>query len=377
MQYILIFKRGQRMNKKTKTLIKIFKIYNNGNMKPIIIIIISTVISLVSILFLLCAIRSSIYYYGDIDLLKKTYSVEISENEDIEILNSVFNKVDRQPAKVNNLFIYIEQDNLKIEQVNLVFPDRLDYYNQEFMVLKIDRGRFFTKEEIEEGQELIILDEREYQKYYRESNINDIINYKGVDFKLIGIYDSNNGSRAILLYNTLYKSTEKQEAINMNINRIEFMFKEKLDKKTISKMENLFYELSGRTISFGNLLKEVSGSMIPFVIVYTAFIGIILLLFFICLLQLFKMIKIFNQYKYSVLYSIGMKKIYWSISEILSYEICSIISYFISIIIFEYLINIVYYEADLSFLYFVFLFFILQIVIIIIHLYENNKNYNR
>lgn len=377
MEYILIFKRGQRMRKKTKTLIKIFRIYNYGNMKPIIITIISTVISLVSILFLLCAIRSSVNYYGDIDLLNKTYSVEISENEDIEILNSVFNKVDRQPAKVNNLFIYIELDNLNIEQVNLVFPDRLDYYNQDFLILKIDRGRFFTKEEIEEGQGVIILDEREHQKYYRESDIDDTIDYKGVNLKLIGIYDSNNDSRAILSYNTLYKSTDKQKTINVNINRIEFIFKEKLDKKTIKKMENLFYELSGRTILFRNLIKEVSESIIPFVIVYIAFIGIILSFFFICLLQLFKMIKTFNQYKYGVLYSIGMKSIYWSISEILSYEICSIISYFISIIIFKYLINIVYYEADLSCLYFIFLFLILQIVIIIIHLYANNKNYDR
>lgn len=352
----------QRIKRLLIVLLRINKIYCKKNNKYFIIIVLSLVLSLISMYFLIYAMNKSLNNFGDIFTLERTYTFEFIQKSDIETLHQVLMEHQLYPVATKNFFAYKYNGTTNIDKIVLIFPEKLSEFNNKNLLYQIRNGRYFTKKEIEERENVVILNYLEYMRDFPNVFIGDSFSYEGINLTLIGI----SNDVTLIPFATFLDNNLLQNKIH--INYIELKFQIKLDRNILHKISDEYEKRATNKIIIQSLFNQVIDSIIPYIVLYLLFIGLINILFLISVRQLFSLIDHSqNRYKIVNLTKLGMNLIYWRICRIYYIEKCLFVSYIISIFAF-YVIYLLLALTNISFMmvikYTLFIFILVQIYLI-------------
>lgn len=182
-------------------------------------IILSESMILVSTYLIFSAFDNTVKKWGEPELLQRTYLLETDNYLDLKLLVDIFDILDIYPSKVNDLTtVKASGSSGNTNFIKLIFPENMNCLNQAETSNQINEGRYFTKEEIERGIQVIILGMVEYRSRYSNKKIGDNISYSDSNYKLIGI-SKNSKFNTIIPFNTLFnKGLENRNIQTVYIN---------------------------------------------------------------------------------------------------------------------------------------------------------------
>lgn len=237
------------------------------------IVILCTLILTFSFVFLISKeVISKFSEYGDLSEAVRTYEVRFSGANSVEAFNSILKEFKKK--KIDQItYINLTVKNNDLRHINFCFDTQNAYLNPNNMVKKIISGRDFSKSELENGLNAIILSQKDYSKYYRDYNVGDIITFAGHDFELIGISkDDSKKIGSVLPFSTILKYKEL-----FRINEAFLTLTERLSKKEIRELINsaknglnddVEYRITtSSSWVIESLVKNISGSIIAALIV--------------------------------------------------------------------------------------------------------------
>lgn len=124
-------------------------------------------------------VNKTLEEYGGLEELKMTTSIEPSYNgipqKDLQILLKIFNQYEIKNIK--EIWLNLQP----LMTVGVQCSEDAPAFDREI------EGRWFTKEELTDGDEVVILNIEDYKCYFSDYRIGDFIPLGGMDFRLIGI----------------------------------------------------------------------------------------------------------------------------------------------------------------------------------------------
>lgn len=219
-------------------------------------------------------VKKNLIEYGGLHEAKTTYNIVFDNEEPQKELKIVLKMLDRYHIQ-NIKEIWIAFDPLSRVSINYPAENLVSYSDI--------RGRGFTKKELINGSNVILLSNDDYQIYFSDYNIGEDIVLGGRKFKIIGI--SPTIPQSIVPFNCLMKDNIKGA---FRINDLVLKTEYSITRKGISNIRKEYYRQTGFNPSkgffeinsrFGDVLVDIFNSMLDYIC------SIFLLLFF-CFLTL-------------------------------------------------------------------------------------------
>ncbi|WP_110932633.1 ABC transporter permease [Paenibacillus bouchesdurhonensis] len=229
--------------------------------------------------------------YGELNESVRTYEIRFSGINSVKSFDFILKEFSSNNIeKIKHINLSIR--NNEISHLDLIFTSNYrDLYPQS-MGNRIIQGRNFTENEIDTGEDVIILSQSDYSEFYSNYNLGDVIDFSGYDFELIGISRDDNKTSSVIPYSTILKISQYNNN-PFRMNEAFITLEERLSKKEIRKMikaakNNDLNDAEIRIITSSSWmivskLENISGGVMASLIVI-----------FFSVLNVFKMIKILH-----------------------------------------------------------------------------------
>lgn len=301
----------------------------------------------ITIAISLVLIKGLLVQLGDVNEInesKKSYFVvtqcNIDDSRCILTLDNIINNSDLpEVTRISNIFVNSSSSNYEAQAISQYNS------NSSFESNNIIKGNWFSDEDINEGNMIVICNEDFLSKYYPKSGMGDSIKLFNCIFIIRGIVESSDDSTADIYipYNALTKICEKcnndmrvSSTLNIDFSE-ELSESQKIELIDISnKYVHQTDEIKSRyDLSFvGNLLD---------CILYIGLICIMLMFCVINVINLFRYFSLSNLYEYSILKICGCNNSFITALMILQAFIIIVCSYAIALV--EYFISFPFQES--------------------------------
>lgn len=136
-----------------------------------------------------------------------TYDIDVDGNNEFNSLLDTFNEQDISQVEYYTVGGTYED----FSNYGIVFEKKYDFFNSlASSNLKIISGRNFYQQELENGDRVIVINISYLKEYYPESDIGNVIEISGNEYKIIGICNDMDGGCDIYIpYNNIYKKSDK------------------------------------------------------------------------------------------------------------------------------------------------------------------------
>lgn len=286
------------------------------------IVILCTLIITFSFIFLICNVIIDKYSeYGNMNEAMRTYEIRPSGSNSVKSFDSILNELEQKGIE-KITYVNLTVKNSEVHRLNLVFDNKRANLN--LYIPSPIEGRDFNNNELA-GQNVIILSQDDYSKFYMNYTVGDIIRFVDNDFKLIGIHKE----YSMIPYNTLLNISKNNEN-SFRLNEAFILLKERLDKKelhTIIKSaksranHDANYKITtSSSWMLDSIIHNISGSVIAGLVALT-----------LCTFNILNLVKVIQFRNKSLV----------AIYRVLGYENKYIILNFITIIMILILISVI------------------------------------
>ncbi|WP_165868490.1 ABC transporter permease [Natranaerovirga hydrolytica] len=302
--------------------------------KTLVILVIVLWVSFMSIFALILSLRTQQESIGELESLKRTYTFRFQSNKDLEILLQGLFDLDITIIKSKRENVGLNFRNQQFRRVTLEYPDEWHFLNNKTLQYNITQGRFFTQSELEQGEKVIILNNRDYHHFFSDILLGDTIRIGNHEYHLIGLYESNNPTiGSIVPYKGISELSSESNIIKLY--SIQLLLDAPLSSGSEKELVQLIKTETGNEISIISMYDDTKGFMTPYRIVYLFFMALIL---FFCAFNIRKLIKIMTiqkKYMYTLFRRLGMSINIWRITCFITVECIILFSCILSIILYK------------------------------------------
>ncbi|WP_164515115.1 ABC transporter permease [Paenibacillus lentus] len=229
--------------------------------------------------------------YGELDEGARTYEISFSGINSVKSFDVILKEFSsRNIEKIKHINLTVRNNG--IFHLDLIFSSNYKDIYPQSMENRIIQGRNFSENEIDAGEDVIILSQSDYSEFYSNVSLGDRIDFSGYDFELIGISRDDNKTSSVIPYNTILKISQYNNN-PFRMNEAFLTLEERLSKKEIRKMikaarnndlndANIQIKTSSSWMMV-SIMENISGSVMASLVVI-----------FFCVLNIFKMIKILH-----------------------------------------------------------------------------------
>lgn len=234
---------------------------------------------LVAVFFNICLLLQSEAYkileeYGGWEEIKMTTAIEPSYNgipqKELQILLKIFNEYEIENIKEIWLnFQPLTTVGVQCQEDALAFDRKIE-------------GRYFTKEELIAGDEVVILSLEDYKCYFADYRIGDFISLGSTDFQLIGV--SYTAEQSVVPFNCVYNNNLSKSFICGHlVLKTKFPVKKSIIVKEFDQQTGIVQSDRPFVINpiFGRVIEDIFNKILDYVI------SIILIIVF-CSLAVFQ-----------------------------------------------------------------------------------------
>lgn len=207
-----------------------------SDIKVNVVIVCTLTITFTFIFLVSTEFISRISEYGKLNEGLRTYEIRSFSENSISAFDTILKEFEKKNIE-KITFINLTANKSEVPFFNIFFnSDEKIYLNPENMETEILLGRDFSKKEISNGDNVVILSENDYSLYYKNYNIGDNIKIADYDFELIGISNDNNEKiSSVIPFNTLVKLSSDNKN-TFHINEAFITLNERISKKEIRNL---------------------------------------------------------------------------------------------------------------------------------------------
>lgn len=268
--------------------------------------------------------------YGELDEGARTYEISFSGFNSVKLFDSILKEFSsKNIEKIKHINLTVRNNG--IFHLDLTFSSNYKDIYPQSTENRIIQGRNFSENEIDAGEDVIILSESDYYEFYSDVSLGDTISFSGYDFELIGISSDDYNTRSVIPYNTILKISQYSNN-PFHMNEAFISLEERLSNKEICEMikaarNNALNDVSiqiktSSSWMIVSIMENISGSVMASLVVT-----------FFCVLNIFKMIKILhlrNKSTMMIYRNLGYENIYIILNFVVEVFILFMIAIFVS-----------------------------------------------
>ncbi|WP_055107923.1 ABC transporter permease [Paenibacillus ihumii] len=268
--------------------------------------------------------------YGELDEGARTYEISFSGFNSVKLFDSILKEFSsKNIEKIKHINLTVRNNG--IFHLDLTFSSNYKDIYPQSIENRIIQGRNFSENEIDAGEDVIILSESDYYEFYSDVSLGDTISFSGYDFELIGISSDDYNTRSVIPYNTILKISQYSNN-PFHMNEAFISLEERLSNKEIREMikaarNNALNDVSiqiktSSSWMIVSIMENISGSVMASLVVT-----------FFCVLNIFKMIKILhlrNKSTMMIYRNLGYENIYIILNFVVEVFILFMIAIFVS-----------------------------------------------
>lgn len=268
--------------------------------------------------------------YGELDEGARTYEISFSGFNSVKLFDSILKEFSsKNIEKIKHINLTVRNNG--IFHLDLTFSSNYKDIYPQSTENRIIQGRNFSENEIDAGEDVIILSESDYYEFYSDVSLGDTISFSGYDFELIGISSDDYNTRSVIPYNTILKISQYSNN-PFHMNEAFISLEERLSNKEIREMikaarNNALNDVSiqiktSSSWMIVSIMENISGSVMASLVVT-----------FFCVLNIFKMIKILhlrNKSTMMIYRNLGYENIYIILNFVVEVFILFMIAIFVS-----------------------------------------------
>jgi hypothetical protein len=156
-------------------------------------------------------IYNSASKFESLSLAKRTYVTRISSSNTIKALDTILQDWVKKEIETANKVSLYEKGNIYGNYI-VYFSGNYTFLNPQSIESSILKGRPFNSTELENGEQVIILNQDDYLTYYRDFHLGDEIPIFNTKFKLIGI----SNYETVVPYNTILELSQDNKELSIN-----------------------------------------------------------------------------------------------------------------------------------------------------------------
>lgn len=311
-------------------------------------IIFSIFISVLSILILASTMLAELNsVFGD-TFLKRVYSIELEGFEDLEnVLNASYLPEISSIPFLNEYYGSSDnEDNVSFNtEMKFVYDGDKEYLNSYDLQEAMVEGSNFSEEQLENGEQVIVISLDIKNKYFSTKNIADEITLMGSHYKLIGVVNSKSYPGTCFIPYTSLKYKKQMEGTTYGIDSIYLNFKNSLDNHQINKLER---ELKAYKNQNKEIKSDFEKMLFNYYMIAVKYILIIIAVLIFCILNIvgvFRYLVGRNIYDYVIYKLCGIENSFFITLVYLESTILLTVSFLLGTLCYKWLISfIIHYD---------------------------------